>query len=193
MDEFQMFSDGVYELWPRLKSTPQELRVIWSRISRHGMTAVGEALRKHKYDDPDAYKPSWKAIFALLSDSKASEVANKSALQTTIDCVTQILGRRPMRGRPAASEWSDRDLIELHIQIETQELWKDSRGHNHPDWERKSRSAAYREYNIRAGMVQDLEERGETVPLWLPCDPPPDMESLDELRKKDFGGIGSKA
>ena len=66
---------AVIALWPHCKFTPELASITWeSKLSRYDFLDIRTALQRHRTEDLDATKPSWKRVCQLLlSDHRDGE------------------------------------------------------------------------------------------------------------------------
>jgi hypothetical protein len=175
-DRFAHFVSSVTHLWPRYKTSPEELKAaIWSRKLRHHRAEdVAQALDRHRGEEPDAAKPTWKRVIALLGGKTKHNDFEVLITNTRRDMIRA--------GWAEAENWSDAEVWAHIVESETwpiqheylactkapgsprqTRLWKtraDPEGYF-------ARLAASLRENITAYWRRYFDEIGDTPPLFL--------------------------
>lgn len=182
-EPFERFCESVRDMWPRCRTSPEQLEVHWGNvIARHPAGVVSAALSKCVSTFPNDTAPNWELIFGYLVRRSDHTGTGKSDFQSLLDQT-----RRAMK-----KPWGPQGIMRKGVdQMTDEDVWLERVGaqchkrdlRDRPDTERcttcvrTSRGECglgHRECLSKRKRAQEyarwrnyLEERAEQIPAYL--------------------------
>jgi len=121
----------VMELWPTCRETKASVQVrAWHRLQQYTAQERDTALRRHRFEYPDASRPTWSLVFQSLAST--SHAARPSCeFQAFLDSWRRT-GRKA--GVKGVDDWTDADTWQHYLDSLTYPiLFNTLTGHVKPD------------------------------------------------------------
>jgi len=162
-ERFQAFADRVRVLWPRYRTTDEELSVaVWRpMLSRIPPDVVGQAMSKQRADDPDRHRPNWATIYQAIGARMATGGSDLEIL------IMQYRRSKDRTIRQRFADKTDAEVWQYYIEARIYPILFGFRGAFRQDMDRAARMATVEIESAVASMEEKLRESGHDAPRWL--------------------------
>ncbi len=173
-EPFEQFCKSVNDLWPRCKTSHEQLKVHWGNVlARYRPAVVSAALTKCVSDYPDDTAPKWKVIFGYLAGR-----TERDGVATSEFVLLLNQSREASKGDhvPQSGNMSDEEAWMRWLRVLTQSVRTGLSPHHDARCVRlkneceltgaECRARAQERYET-SRWRQYLEEHGESIPAYL--------------------------
>lgn len=162
-ERFNQFESKVRKLWPRYRTTSEEIRVrVWTpRLSKLPPDVVGHALQKHAAAHPDNDKPNWTLIYREIGSRRGGSMSEFDAL---------ILGYRKHKDPAVRRKFVDKTDAEVWAYFVEANIYPIMFGYGGRFRQDIDRAVEFAKREIETLVRvwgQRIQDAGDEVPSWL--------------------------